>query len=99
MTAGGSLSFWCQELVMSLNAFLRSFFAARWFGSVTRPNRRHRRRPVVEMLEDRLAPAAFTVNSFLDTDNLLASGVGPTTLRKALRLANATAAADTINFA
>src|SRR5207253_4881723 len=98
MTVGGSTSFWHQELVMSLNAFLHSCFGARRTGTLARPSRRYRSKPMVEMLEDRLAPATFTVNSFLDTDNLLAPGVGPTTLRKALRLANATAAADTINF-
>ncbi len=49
-------------------------------------------RPLLEILEDRLAPAAFLVNSFLDTDAVnLSSGfdqAGNITLRSAIEAAN-----------
>lgn len=47
-------------------------------------------RPRVEGLEDRLAPATFTVTSTAD--------VGAGSLRRAIGLANSTAGADVINF-
>ena len=64
--------------------------------------RRHTRcRLALEAIERRLAPAAvFTVNSILDTDDGQPfDPAGVTTLRKALRLANADADLDTIQFA
>src|SRR5262245_61688483 len=82
------------ERAMTLNPCLRSSL-----NPLKKPAPKARRiRPAIEILEDRLAPAVFLVNSALDSDNGLALGIGPTTLRKAIRLANATVAADTIQF-
>ena len=76
---------------MSLSAHLRLFFGAKRSSTVSRPKDRHRFKPVLELLEDRLAPATFTVMNYLD------AGTG--SLRQAILDANATAAADTISFA
>jgi hypothetical protein len=83
---------------MNVNALLRSFCGAKWFIAIAQAKGCRGFRPMLDMLEDRLAPAAFLVNSTLDTDDGLALNA-VTTLRKAIRLANATPAADTIAFA
>src|SRR5687767_12555255 len=58
---------------------------------------RRRYRPGLEMLEDRLAPAIFTVTTAVDENNGI--GVGAVSLREAITAANANGAgADTINF-
>src|SRR4051794_34259133 len=57
---------------------------------MSRPTSVSRRRLAVERLEDRTVPATFTVTSAADS--------GTNTLRWAIQQANATAAADTINF-
>jgi titin len=59
--------------------------------SKVRHKERGRYRPEVELLEDRTAPAVFTVNTISD--------FGAGTLREAITRANATLGADTINFA
>src|SRR5690349_11450905 len=46
-----------QEFVMSMRAFLRSFFAAKRSTTIARPTGRLRFKPALEVLEDRLAPA------------------------------------------
>jgi hypothetical protein len=60
-------------------------------------------RPRVEVLEDRTAPAVFTVNTVADTPAVaLVTGqdsAGNISLRSAIQAANATAGADTIDFA
>jgi hypothetical protein len=56
------------------------------------------RKLAVEILEDRLTPATFTVVSVSDTDDGMAANLGTLSLRKAVRLANADPVADTINF-
>src|SRR6266566_1143872 len=70
------------------------------------PPRRHRVRPVLEMLEDRLAPALFTVNTLNDpsiaggvnTDGTIV-GMGTTvSLRSAIEAANATPGGNTIEL-
>jgi hypothetical protein len=64
-----------------------------WFRPLQRRRpvyRPTRVRPLLEALEDRLAPATFVVNNIND------SGTG--SLRQAILNANATAAADTITF-
>ena len=82
---------------MKPNTFLRLFVAAKRSRTVGQAKGRLRCKPMIELLEDRLAPAAFMVNSTLDTDDGLGFGA-VTTLRKAIRLANVDAVADTINF-
>lgn len=73
----------------------------------TQPIRRTpavRFQPWLEGLEDRLAPAVFTVNTSSDTvdvnpgDGLAVDVAGFTSLRAAIMEANATAGADTINI-
>jgi predicted outer membrane repeat protein len=66
---------------------------ARWFSPARRPARRGRPtffRPQVERLDDRLAPAVFTVANTGDS--------GPGSLRQAILDANAGTGADTIAF-
>src|SRR5262245_17001680 len=64
------------------------------------PRGRERRRLLLERLDDRVAPALFTVNSILDIDdNLPFDPKGTTTLRKAIRLANDDDILDIISFA
>ena len=58
------------------------------------PGRRSNLR--VESLEDRLAPAIFLVTTTVDDNNGATNGVS---LREAILSANASAEADTINFA
>src|SRR6516162_10821605 len=58
--------------------------------------RRRGRRPGLECLEDRLAPAVFNVNSLAD---ILNPGPGVVTLRSAIQMANQTPGSDTINLA
>ena len=60
------------------------------------PKDRRRFRPSLELLEDRLAPATFVVNTAADENDGI--GVGGVSLREAITAANATTAADTINF-
>src|SRR4051794_37024563 len=72
---------------MSLLPLLRSLFARVSVPCQTSPRRF---RPRLELLESRLAPATFTVNSVND------AGAG--SLRQAILDANAAAGADTINF-
>src|SRR5262245_1924013 len=79
----------------------------RWFGG-RRPERRYRARPQLELLEARLAPAVFNVNSLADLS--IATGVNPdgtiigqgntVTLRSAIQAANANSGAggNTINL-
>jgi hypothetical protein len=57
----------------------------------------HRARPQLELLEDRLAPAVFNVNSLAD---ILAPAAGVVTLRSAIQAANATSdpAGNVINL-
>src|SRR4051794_16469490 len=57
--------------------------------------RRNAFRPALELLEDRLAPALFAVNSTLDLVN---AGPGVTTLRAAIIQANALPGPDTITL-
>ncbi|HEV3237956.1 MAG TPA: hypothetical protein VGZ25_13275, partial [Gemmataceae bacterium] len=57
----------------------------------TKQNKRARAKPAVELLEDRTAPAVFTVTNTAD------SGLG--SLRQAILDANAAVGADTIQFA
>ncbi len=52
-------------------------------------------RPSLELLEDRLAPAVFNVNSLAD---VLAPPAGVVTLRSAIQAANATPGGNTINL-
>ncbi|MBI3410157.1 MAG: tandem-95 repeat protein [Planctomycetes bacterium] len=65
---------------------------------------RRRVRIGVEQLEDRMAPAVFTVNTNVDTvdvnpgDGVAADSQGLTSLRAAVMEANALAGADTINL-
>src|SRR5262245_54807938 len=80
---------------MSLQAILRSMLGRK--PSTTITHTRNRFQPKLELLEDRLVPATFTVNSTLDIDDGLALNA-TTTLRKAIRLANEDAVADTIKF-
>ena len=49
------------------------------------------------MLDDRLAPAVFTVNTLNDDNNGIGDGI--ISLREAIQAANAAAGADTIDFA
>jgi predicted outer membrane repeat protein len=67
--------------------------------------RPHRARPLLELLEDRLAPAVFNVNTTADLS--LAPGVNPDgtikgtttiTLRSAIQAANSTPGGNTINL-
>ncbi len=74
---------------MNWRSFLRFFRGSSTSGTI-RTRQRHCR-PRLELLEDRLAPAAFVVTNL--TDAL------PGSLRAAIAAANATAAADTITFA
>src|SRR4051812_9842870 len=69
------------------------------------PPRRHRGRPVLEVLEDRTAPAFFTVNTLLDpsiaggvnTATGTINGLGATvSLRSAIQAANNTPGGNTI---
>lgn len=77
---------------------------ARWGGTAVRPPFRRQRRPELEQLEDRLAPATFTVTGTLDGAGTLtlvdaANKVYETTsLRRAIDEANNLAGVDTINF-
>src|SRR5262245_30978657 len=75
---------------MTMRSWIRQLFAR----PSTRPLRKApvRRRPHVEALEDRLAPAAYHVTSLLDDGS---AG----TLRAAINQANANPGADTIDFA
>jgi hypothetical protein len=57
--------------------------------------RQSRRRPLLEALEDRLAPAVFNVNS---TADILNPAAGTVTLRSAIEAANATPGGNTINL-
>src|SRR5947209_3154871 len=63
---------------------------------------RRGRRPTVEHLEDRTAPATFTVNTTLDTidaspgNGVAADSAGRTSLRAAVMEANALPGADVI---
>ena len=59
-------------------------------GTVSAKRPQPRCRPFVEVLEDRLAPATFTVTTIAD------SGAG--SLRQAITSANAAAGADTITI-
>ena len=49
-----------REFVMSPIAFLRSFFGAKRCRTIARPRSRNRCKPLLELLEDRLAPATVT---------------------------------------
>jgi predicted outer membrane repeat protein len=73
------------------------FFRNRRLANQSRLNeaRKPRARLGVESLEDRLAPAVFTVNSFAD---LLNPPPGTVTLRSAIEQANATPGGNTINL-
>jgi hypothetical protein len=72
-------------------------FLDRWFARPPRSVRpvSRRTRPTLEMLEDRLAPAVFTVNS---TADILNPTSGTVTLRSAIEQANATTGNNTINL-
>lgn len=59
--------------------------------TTTRPNSRLRRRPQLEALEDRTAPAVLTVNSLADN---VTAGDGLVTLREAIIAANTDATTD-----
>lgn len=61
--------------------------------SILRKRRSFRITPRLELMEDRVVPSTFTVNSALDTPV-----VGKLDLREAVALANSTPGADTINF-
>src|SRR5437763_3874777 len=65
--------------------------------------RQPRARLTLELLENRLAPATFTVDSFLQTDavnlNTGDDGTGHVTLRSAIEAANHLGGANTINLA
>src|ERR1700733_244711 len=69
----------------------------RWFARAPRSVQplSRRARPTLEVLEDRLAPAVFTVNS---TADILNPTGGPVTLRSAIEQANATPGNNTINL-
>src|SRR5437879_3565857 len=77
----------------ALSAFLASL--SRRGRSASRPAHARRTRLNVEMLEDRLAPAVFNVNSLAD---LLVPPPGVVTLRSAIESANATPGGNTINL-
>lgn len=74
---------------MSLPHFSRCFFARTAAATIPRNGRCFR--PTLQILEDRLAPALLTVTN--------ANDAGGGSLRAAILAANATAAADVINFA
>jgi hypothetical protein len=59
------------------------------------PFRSRRQRPLLELLEDRCAPAVFNVNSL--ADNLMPPA-GVVTLRSAIQAANSTPGGNTINL-
>src|SRR3954447_15528841 len=63
--------------------------------SASARNRTGRSRFSLELLEDRIAPAVFNVNSTLD---ILKPSAGTVTLRSAIQQANTTAGGDTINL-
>ncbi len=65
------------------------------FATKVHAKERGRYRPNLELLEDRMAPAVFTVTNNFDENNGSLNGVS---LREAILASNATAAADTINF-
>ncbi len=73
---------------MALSSFFRALTSRSKSQPITRDARRYR--PTLELLEDRLAPAIFTVTSAADA--------GANTLRAAILSANALAGPDTINF-
>jgi predicted outer membrane repeat protein len=56
---------------------------------------KHQSRPRLELLEDRIAPAVFNVNSLADVLN---PSAGIVTLRSAIEAANATPGGNTINL-
>ena len=73
-------------------------------GRRKRTRRRHNYRPRVEPLENRLAPAVFTVNTFFDNVFVFdlttgADSAGNISLRSAVQAANATSSSDTIVLA
>ena len=76
-------------------------FVRSWFAGPSRPRRldASRRplgfRPMLECLDDRLAPAVFNVNS---TADILDPPTGVVTLRSAIEAANATPGGNTINL-
>jgi predicted outer membrane repeat protein len=75
-----------------LTSWLRELFRP------TRPAPRRRRcRPSLDVLEDRLAPAVFTVNTLVDENDGV--GLGNVSLRDAVAAANANPGDDTITFA
>ena len=74
---------------MASPSIFRSLFTRKSVATITRKPRAYR--PWLETLEDRLAPAIFTVTTNADA--------GADSLRAAIVAANATAAADTITFA
>jgi hypothetical protein len=76
---------------MRFPSWLRPLVARPNRNPLRRASKRPNFRPRVEVLEDRTVPAVFTVTNTADT------GVG--SLRQAILDANATAGADSINFA
>src|SRR5437868_4387895 len=87
-----------------------SWFLKRWLApkaaQTTEPHSKRRRKKgrglMLEILEDRLAPATFNVNSFVDTDAVnLSTGqdqAGSITLRSAIEAANHVGGSNTINL-
>src|SRR5262245_49255783 len=76
---------------------MRSSLRRLWRRSNGTPTagRQRPRRPAVECLEDRLAPAVFNVNSLADVLN---PAPGVVTLRSAIAMANQTPGSNTINL-
>src|SRR5262249_19405395 len=72
------------------------------YAQLLRPKARPRAWLALEPLEDRLAPATFAVNSFLQTDavdlNTGADASGHVTLRSAIEAANHLGGSNTINL-